>query len=518
MSALMRNSRRPIWLLLPLLLVSSHFTDAASWNTTSFAGKDNEILNSTLSQRDKALVPSPFAEFTPIPLALNFQNGNLTIDQDVVPRPDQVSAVQMIRPLSASTLGQITFDDYPVNTIIGSQYAGKGVTFDRTFIELDNLPSIRYLSADNESYPSPYGNGLNAAPITATFAVSTPFVEAVPVYLDQGSVMIIKAYNNAGALIGTISGASTLRLTAAGIKKAVFSFVGSQGRIDDIAGIDNLRFEASSVVFKEHGINYGWDDFTDPKVPAKSVRTGYNDTVLAIIDPPTSYPQQGFTSSNSSTATVTPSVATQASQVLSIAGKTKGSATIRATDRNTSIVLATLNAGVYSVLNKTVAVTLVHKKSTGAGDPGYKSHDIPTADITAMLNTVFKQGVLHWTIVRQPDKTVAFDLNKDNKIDVNSWMSAEMQIVRDACKSARDYDIFIVDNPSDGSTGFMQYNQKYGFIHQNAGANARTVAHELGHGVAGLVHTPNDIMNIMYNYASTTKWRLRKSQWDKLNP
>jgi predicted Zn-dependent protease len=63
----------------------------------------------------------------------------------------------------------------------------------------------------------------------------------------------------------------------------------------------------------------------------------------------------------------------------------------------------------------------------------------------------------------------------------------------------------------------MTYNQKYCFVHADNG-NAKTVAHELGHGVGGLQHTPYDTENIMYNYYSTSKWRLRKNQWDQLNP
>ena len=51
--------------------------------------------------------------------------------------------------------------------------------------------------------------------------------------------------------------------------------------------------------------------------------------------------------------------------------------------------------------------------------------------------------------------------------------------IRDACKSDYDYNIFLVDRPSDGTTGFMNFNQKYGFVHADGG-NAKTVAHELG--------------------------------------
>ena len=63
----------------------------------------------------------------------------------------------------------------------------------------------------------------------------------------------------------------------------------------------------------------------------------------------------------------------------------------------------------------------------------------------------------------------------------------------------------------------MNFNQKYGFVFGDAG-NAKTVAHELGHGMAGLLHTPYDLDNIMYDYESASKWRLRKDQWDQLNP
>jgi hypothetical protein len=80
-----------------------------------------------------------------------------------------------------------------------------------------------------------------------------------------------------------------------------------------------------------------------------------------------------------------------------------------------------------------------------------------------------------------------------------------------------------VDNPSDGSTGFMDYNQRYGFVHAGNSTNpGQTMAHEMGHG-QGLAHTGSDGVNLMDPYAEAaagtlTKWRLRKDQWDKLNP
>lgn len=272
---------------------------------------------------------------------------------------------------------------------------------------------------------------------------------------------------------------------------------------------------AMKVQFKERGTYYGWDNHTSSVTPAKSVRAGYTDTVLAAISPADSYSSCAFKSMSTAYATVSPAKAASASQTVTIKGIAKGSSQIQA--RNGTTVLRKMNAYTYNKMTKSVAVTLVHKKGTGAGDPGYVSTNIPTADITAMLQKVYKQAVRGWTVVRLPSKSVAFDLNKDGKIDVESWMSAEMRVIRDACKSSHAYNIFIVSHPTDGSTGFMSFNQKYGFIHADTGGNSRTVAHELGHGL-GLVHTPADAINIMYNYTSTTKWRLRKGQWDTVNP
>lgn len=272
---------------------------------------------------------------------------------------------------------------------------------------------------------------------------------------------------------------------------------------------------AVSVLFKERGTYYGWDNYTTPSRPAKSVRKGYTDTVLAAITPTGSYGSCTFASSATAYATVSPSKAASANQVLTVRGIDKGYAQIRAKTGTT--ILCKMDTYSYNKIIKTVAITLVHKQGTGAADPGYNSTDIPTEEIKSMLQKVYKQAVRGWTVVRRPNKTVAFDLNKDGKIDVNSWMSAEMQVIRNACKSTHDYNIFIVSNPSDGTTGFMSFNQKYGFIHANTGGNSRTVAHELGHGL-GLTHTPSDAINIMYNYTSNTKWRLRKAQWNQINP
>ena len=181
----------------------------------------------------------------------------------------------------------------------------------------------------------------------------------------------------------------------------------------------------------------------------------------------------------------------------------------------------------YIKKTKTVAVRLVHETN-------YTSTDVPDADIESFLKKVYNQAVFEFSVTRLTAKTVEFDTvtttkdasgtlthtpGADTQVDVESWMSAEMIKIRDECKDGKyDYNIFLVDKPSDGSTGYMSYDQRYGFVHaDNSGKPESTFAHELGHGGFKLKHTLSDKDNIMYNYASSTKWRLRKDQWDQIH-
>lgn len=279
----------------------------------------------------------------------------------------------------------------------------------------------------------------------------------------------------------------------------------------------NIGFR-TAIELKENGSAYGYDQYTDPAHPWKSLETGKTDTVRVVITPSAGYATVSFASASSSSVSVSPATATSSSQVVSNQGGTsRGTARINARVAGTNKTY--YSGAVYRKIAKTVAVTLVNEQDTdGKGpDRGYTSTNIADSLIIADLKKVYKQAVIEWTVVRQPVCTVNFDLNNDGLIDVNSWMSAEMQKIRDTCGSNHMYNIFLVNKPSDGTTGFMAKNQKYGFVHADGGGS-QTVAHELGHGAAGLGHTPSDAANVMYNFYSPTAWRLRKNQWDSSNP
>lgn len=144
--------------------------------------------------------------------------------------------------------------------------------------------------------------------------------------------------------------------------------------------------------------------------------------------------------------------------------------------------------------------------------------DVADIDIKEYLKKVYKQAVFEFKIKRLPKKTVAFDLNKDGKIDVDSWISKEMQKIIDDCKDkSYDHNIFLVNKPTDGSTGFMEFNKRYGFVH--AGISpfpGNIIAHELGHRAFKLTHTSADKNNVMYGYVGNI-WRLREKQWNEIN-
>lgn len=203
----------------------------------------------------------------------------------VVPSPGQVSPLQGVKVPSVA--GNITFDDYPVNTVITVQYKSMGVVFDESFRELDNLADPAYLSGDNEDYPSPYGNGQNAAPITATFQSPVSFVSADPIYLDGGSIMLVDVYDKDGTLLGHSSGTGTIKIEAKGIMKAVFSFYNSS-RIDDIAGIDNLKFDSDTDgdglpdSWEKNGYDANGDGVVDVDLPGMGANYLHKDIFVEV--------------------------------------------------------------------------------------------------------------------------------------------------------------------------------------------------------------------------------------------
>jgi len=287
---------------------------------------------------------------------------------------------------------------------------------------------------------------------------------------------------------------------------------------------------------------YGWDIYTTPAQPVKSLEKGQSDLINATTEPEASY--QGFTfkKTTKGPATVSPTIPSSAEQILTIqGGNQKGTTVFSAVQKNNKKTLSSFKVRTYNKIKKSVSITLVH-------DTGYSSTpcDIPDETITEWLNAIYSQAMIEWTVVRLPEQTIHFDINNDRKLDVTDWMTEEQQIIRDAFKSNQyDKNIFIVCNFFDGgfnsTYGIMDYNQRYGFVTRltcspedgegvcsiKKANGAKNIAHELGHGL-GLKHCvvaptqcKDDNFNLMEKgtgILSSEYWRLTESQWDIINP
>jgi hypothetical protein len=144
------------------------------------------------------------------------------------------------------------------------------------------------------------------------------------------------------------------------------------------------------------------------------------------------------------------------------------------------------------------------------------------------LDKYYSQSGFEWIVTSIEEVTINFDLNKDGKIDVTRWETAEMEAISNNINiDATTFSIIVVDNSHDGSLGFSAFFERnpkqIAFVHPiNAPNIYMTICHELGHGAFGLQHPfhefanfpqgGKDVSNIM-NYG-TRRNKFRKYQWD----
>jgi hypothetical protein len=267
------------------------------------------------------------------------------------------------------------------------------------------------------------------------------------------------------------------------------------------------------VIFREDESEvYGFDDLTHPEVPCKSVEIGKSDTIQAQIIPANTFANVQFTSSAPAKVQVVPAVAKSGLQVVTVTGVDAGESEIKASCGGRD--LGEIKVKTYAKRIRTVAVRLVHEKN-------YNSTDVPDADIKAMLNAVYIQGVVEFKLTRLPAKTVEFDKDKDRQLDTKGpWMTAEMKAVVDACKDDNyDFNLFLVDKSNDPKCGGQaMFAQRYAFVHADVCSNPpKTIAHELGH-AQGLQHYrhEDDEEALMYP-TSAGGQRLREFDWVALH-
>lgn len=344
---------------------------------------------------------------------------------------------------------------------------------------------------------------------------------------------------------------------------------------------DRVRLTVIDVGFYEdNSQTYGYDDYTDPFYPRKSVETSSSDTALAPISGGGLATSVYFKSTNTGKVTVAPAQASASPQTVTFTGVTEAyDPPVVALAKLHTLgaygpVAAVIGVAAFHEDSYTVAVRVVHEDdddvpvilpglpgasptsicvSSGpngkrdtikGGDDVYSGENIlvgpnmiceSVADLTDDMstdpyteaelqdylnNTVYNQAVVKWTVKKLDAKAANFDLNNDGMIDVSSWTTAEMDVVIAECKDdTRDHNIFLVDNPSDNSYGFMQFNQRYGFVHGDTSpAPQTTTAHELGHGAFELTHESGLGVGVnLMTQGGQDKWRLFVDQWSTIH-
>lgn len=262
-------------------------------------------------------------------------------------------------------------------------------------------------------------------------------------------------------------------------------------------------------------------------VPYKSVEVGKTDNVVATLEDATlnksrirfemGGAQVPATSFSGSTSTVT--VNSRA------AGEQEGLIAILAAADTSQRdqVLGRTNVVSYNAINKNLVVVPVNGNSYSLGSAG---------TLQTALNKIYSQGVVNWS-VRIADSITVTGINPFNAGETGmlSNYTDHMRKVINAYKDNMDdketYFLFLVSNPTDPQlNGFMPRDQQAGFIfkdkHSSEQDIARTMAHELGHGVFNLHHTfmeenfsvPKRTTDNLMDYNGGD--RLYKYQWDMM--
>jgi hypothetical protein len=157
-----------------------------------------------------------------------------------------------------------------------------------------------------------------------------------------------------------------------------------------------------------------------------------------------------------------------------------------------------------------------------------------TGLLQAALNNVYAQACETFAVSLGPSLTfsgTSFDANPSDAVSYTDDMSALIENLKDTLSgtyNADNFYLFVLGKYSVDKAGIMPFNQNFGFIfvdNQSGTALERTIAHEIGHGAFGLLHTfhtyDNEVQldsmttdNLM-DYAGGT--HLFKYQWDEIH-
>ena len=300
-------------------------------------------------------------------------------------------------------------------------------------------------------------------------------------------------------------------------------------------------FEAALVSFtKAENQIYGFDDFTTPDSPWKSVALDHTDTAQAVItngSPPAIY-FQPVTPENAPfpDASVLPAQASGSPEELTVTGHAVGDGgEIEATLNQGGDVVREMGVAVYEPLATPRTVALIHVSLDGEAIPG---DDIEGDALESYMNSVFAQCVYKFDI--QVDQLCHLDYDNpanggdgDGKLDYETpeekaYIKAQLPFTQ------YDFVIYIVEEiDGDGRSvgGFAIPGDRHAFVgvkeivSQPVEHRHEKCTHEMAHACASLDDIPrgDDDKNLMSYYngyldvpTNTAHWYtyLRKPQWD----
>ena len=190
------------------------------------------------------------------------------------------------------------------------------------------------------------------------------------------------------------------------------------------------------------------------------------------------------------------------------------------------VTLGLLNVVSYNLVRNKVIVVPVN---------GVKAPSAP--ELSLQLNAIYGQAVAAWEVEIDVPFTTDQDLVAsldEGESGIAASFPANMRKFNRKFKRSRDvnedaYYVFLVDGVQTSLSGFMPFKRQYGYIFNNT--EAKTIAHELGHGAFCLRHTfsdkafianQGDTDNLMdYSPAvagsSGSNTKLYKHQWDNIH-
>lgn len=336
---------------------------------------------------------------------------------------------------------------------------------------------------------------------------------------DQGNGTLIDSKGKAHAVSGAVA-------TAAANREYNLALKFTEAKNNPTYGFDALD-EPDAEVFKILANRYTKleDDYY---VPYKSVETGHTTTVTGVLEGSgidkskiqfqlggVTLPSTPF-SGNESTVTVSGKADGEEEWLIAVLPAEN--------EIGKEQVLGRVNVVSYNKINKNVVIIPVNGNTFSESDG--------TA-LQAELNKIYNQEVVSWSVSVRSGIQVAgidpFDVGATGMLtNYTRHMKDVINAYKDNMKDGDDtYYLFLVKNPSDPKiAGFMPRSKRAGFIFTDKTpglqAMARTVAHELGHGVFNLHHTfmeenfslPESETDNLMDYAGGTK--LYKYQWDMM--